>query len=938
MADPSSGDVSGVNGNGAQGPTANGANGHGQAHGGGPGFPPGEGAGRRRLSLNDQQMQFLFELRQAQLVQHNELVTNLASISRQWLQQMADPRRNLNDECGYPANPTVDLFKQLYDREPVATRVVELMPRECWQAPPTVFEDLDSSNVTPFEQAWDELGQQLKGEACWHNEEVGSPIWEKLQRLDIVCGIGSFGVLLLGIDDGKQLHEPLDGVMVTHDGPMTDDEEQAIRKPRPRWEADDASKQGPGKGIPTKEDRLGAAPLSNQERLVVNRWRAERERDWVLNAEGAYERRPGQLDRRTVGRDRGFQGPSGREPSGKASPLDPAGADPLAMAGPDAVAGAFGRGSGSEGQHDVAGWGDALSGTDAQYFGNQFGASEHPAPPNVGGWDGPAHDDGSGDGMADEAEEQGEGSKATKGKRRPRLLFLRPYGEDMVQVVRYEWNIRNPRFGMPVMYRITLNDPHEMHSGVGLPMATVFVHWSRVIHVADNRRSSDIFGVPRLRPVLNPVLDVQKVRGAGAEGYYKSCFTGLQFVTHPQLGSDVFLDEQGLKDQAELFQNSLQRMMTAKGGSWQTIAPNVIDPTPQVNVNVEAICIALGCPVPVFKGYEIGEQASTNNSVEWNKRKHERQNGFLTPCVICPLADRLIQVGVLPVPGDAKSKVTNLRRVQPQAVINRITGGWLVTNVVRNAVPPQFRRPVASEAADGGATPAEAGQSSAGPRPGQPPMPTKPSPFGKPAPAGPGQGDDAAGAKGKQPFPPKGAKPGAKRSSVFISDGGYSVEWPDPESLGKKDKAAMAEQWTAALSAYVSGGCEAVMPFKEYLVNVWDWTEEQANEMIDAAQKLHEENEEADPLSMPRQVGGQEAAPEPGTKAFEDQRLQQEMVKKGIAPQPPGFGPKGPPAAPGQPHPGQPPPAAGSGKMVAQPQARPGAQPPMPGRPNTERR
>jgi hypothetical protein len=113
--------------------------------------------------------------------------------------------------------------------------------------------------------------------------------------------------------------------------------------------------------------------------------------------------------------------------------------------------------------------GYSLAGVDQQYFGVQFGPSEQPA------------------------------DKPSKKKRK--LLFLRVYDESLIQVVRYEWNIRNPRFGFPVMYRITLNDPREVHSGIGLPIATVFVHWSRVIHLADNRMSSEIFGVPRMRPV-----------------------------------------------------------------------------------------------------------------------------------------------------------------------------------------------------------------------------------------------------------------------------------------------------------------------------------------------------------------------------------------------------------------------------------------------------
>ncbi len=35
---------------------------------------------------------------------------------------------------------------RLYDREPIATRTVQLMPRECWQISPLVYESEDPAD------------------------------------------------------------------------------------------------------------------------------------------------------------------------------------------------------------------------------------------------------------------------------------------------------------------------------------------------------------------------------------------------------------------------------------------------------------------------------------------------------------------------------------------------------------------------------------------------------------------------------------------------------------------------------------------------------------------------------------------------------------------------------------------------------------------------
>src|SRR6185503_7292361 len=267
------------------------------------------------------------------------------------------------------------------------------------------------------------------------------------------------------------------------------------------------------------------------------------------------------------------------------------------------------------------------------------------------------------------------------------VIFMQEFGEPLVQIVRYEWNIRNPRFGMPVMYRVTLNDPRQVHSGVGLPLATVFVHWSRVIHVHDsysNPGSSRIFAYPALMPILNPVLDIKKVRGASAEAYWKNCLASLSLETHPQLGGDVDVDKQSLKDMLEQKNNGLQRDIILTGMTAKTIAPQAVDPTPYIATQIEAICIQLGCPIRVFKGAERGELASSQDDADWNDRIMGYCNGFCTPYIIAPLFDRLIMFGSLPEPesytvkwpdpealGDAEKATVGLTLTQAMAAYNQ---------------------------------------------------------------------------------------------------------------------------------------------------------------------------------------------------------------------------------------------------------------------------
>ena len=373
--------------------------------------------------------------------------------------QEPDRRRNINDECGYPENGevTVENYRELYDRESIATRVVQVLPRESWKVQPSVFEDEDINVIKPFEQAWIDLADSLRGPS-WHQDEEGSPIWEAILRVDELSGIGSHGALLLGINDGL--------------------------------------------------------------------------------------------------------------------PLD----------------------------QSIAGFEDGT-------------------PP--------------------------EGSTTITRK----LLFLRAFDESLARVTQLEEDKTNPRFGMPLQYSMSFSDPSQNQQIIaGHNLATATVHWSRVIHVADNLGTSEVFGVPRMGPVYNRLLDLRKLYGGMAEMYWKGAFPGISWETHPQLGPDVQIDSDDMKDQIEQLMNGLQRAAVTSGMTAKSLAPQVVDPTPQIEAAIQAICILTGIPKRIFTGSERGELASSEDKGTWNARLAFRQTMYLTPRVIVPFVDRLIQIGVLPVP------------------------------------------------------------------------------------------------------------------------------------------------------------------------------------------------------------------------------------------------------------------------------------------------
>lgn len=243
------------------------------------------------------------------------------------------------------------------------------------------------------------------------------------------------------------------------------------------------------------------------------------------------------------------------------------------------------------------------------------------------------------------------------------LLFLRAFAEDVVEVDSRENDMSNPRFGQPTMYSIKFTDVDSI--GDTTVMQTQKVHWSRVIHIADNREGSEVYGKPRMEVAYNRLYDLRKVLGGSGEMFWKGGFPGYAIETDPDI-PDVDLDTDSLREQLANHFNGLQRYLALTGVSVKSLAPQVADPKSHVAVLMEQIAITLGVPKRKFIGSEQAQLASAQDDRTWNKRVARRQEKYLTPMVISPFVDRLIALGILPEPTEYTVEWPDLNTVTDQ--------------------------------------------------------------------------------------------------------------------------------------------------------------------------------------------------------------------------------------------------------------------------------
>lgn len=234
-----------------------------------------------------------------------------------------------------------------------------------------------------------------------------------------------------------------------------------------------------------------------------------------------------------------------------------------------------------------------------------------------------------------------------------KLIYLRVFDETLLQIPQFEKDVNSPRYGMPIAYKVKFFDPAAM-SGIMTPLSAtelfVFkdIHWTRVVHICDNRTSSEVFGIPRQQQVFNQLLDLRKVLSGSAEMFWKGAFPGYSFETLPSLTDESDLDMESIKEQFEQFSNGLQRYMATSGMTAKSLAPQVADPRAQAETIIAHITAVKGVPMRIFMGSESGHLASTQDVQTWNRRMALRQRNTIKPYIIMPVIQRLMAAGTLP--------------------------------------------------------------------------------------------------------------------------------------------------------------------------------------------------------------------------------------------------------------------------------------------------
>ena len=230
------------------------------------------------------------------------------------------------------------------------------------------------------------------------------------------------------------------------------------------------------------------------------------------------------------------------------------------------------------------------------------------------------------------------------------IIFMAPYSEKNVTIAEYDTDPQSERYGLPLMYRLQAGG----YGGVGtgstsqiMKQQIIEVHHSRVIHVADGVLENDVFGTPRLQPVINRLVDLEKIVGGGAETFFLNARGGLHMNQQPDT---KIADTSLLETRMEEYTNNLTRYLRTKGIDVNPLNFDVADPKNYFDIIVSLISSATGIPKRILTGSEMGQLASSQDESNFLARVSERQTDYCELQILRPLIDWFIEHNVLPEP------------------------------------------------------------------------------------------------------------------------------------------------------------------------------------------------------------------------------------------------------------------------------------------------
>jgi len=229
------------------------------------------------------------------------------------------------------------------------------------------------------------------------------------------------------------------------------------------------------------------------------------------------------------------------------------------------------------------------------------------------------------------------------------LVGVIPAWEEQLEVSEWHTDPTSESYGQPKMFMFNEN---AVDNETG-KMRQFTVHPDRVYVWSKDRTT---WGESKLESCYNALMDVEKIRGAGGEGFWKNAKAQPVLQASPdvdfnQLAAMLGTDTAGLPDALDdvvaKWSKGFDVSLILQGMEAKTLSVTLPSPEHFYNIALQEIAASWPIPQKVLVGMQTGERASTEDAREWAQINMSRRSMMVVPNIM-DIIEKLERVGVLP--------------------------------------------------------------------------------------------------------------------------------------------------------------------------------------------------------------------------------------------------------------------------------------------------
>lgn len=214
-----------------------------------------------------------------------------------------------------------------------------------------------------------------------------------------------------------------------------------------------------------------------------------------------------------------------------------------------------------------------------------------------------------------------------------------------------EWNTdeTSEGYGQPLMYAF-----NEANVKTGQKNHRAFtVHPDRVIIWS---KTGDIHGQSALEPGYNDLITLEKVIGAGGEGFWKNAKSAPVLEVDKEAKIADMAKAMGVSpedvadkmdEQVADWQKGFDQLLMLQGMQAKTLSITLPSPEHFFAVALQSFAASLSIPVKILVGNQTGERASSEDATDWAQTNNSRRANIVLPNLMA-IVERLVRFRILP--------------------------------------------------------------------------------------------------------------------------------------------------------------------------------------------------------------------------------------------------------------------------------------------------